>query len=84
MCRSAAGRSIVRAIVAAVSDSMFARIVYCSTQTSKRDSSSRWLSTSYFSKDATVWSEITSGSASAVVRRFSSPRCSASACHSSV
>ena len=32
---------------------------------------------------ATVWSETTSGSASGVVRRFSSPRRSASACHSS-
>ena len=62
---------------------MFARALYCSAHTSKRDSSSRFESTSYFSKALTVESESTSGSASGVVRRFLSPRCSASACHSS-
>ena len=41
----AAGSSIVRAIEAAVSASMFSRVVYCSTMTSKRDSSSRSEST---------------------------------------
>ena len=70
-------------MLAAVSASMFARIVYCSDHTSKRDSSSRCDSTSYFSNAATVCSESTSGSASGVVRRFFSPRRSASACHSS-
>ncbi len=81
--RSAAGSSIVRAIEAAVSVSMFARVEYCSAQTSKRDSSSRCESTSYFSKAVTVWSVRISGSASGVVRRFLSPRRSASSCHSS-
>lgn len=74
---------MVRAIDAVVSASMFARIVYCSVHTSKRDSSSRLLSTSYFSNVATVSSQTTSGKASGVVRRFLSPRRSASACHSS-
>ena len=54
MWRSAAGSSIVRAIIAAVSASMLAPIVYCSDQTSKRDSSSRCESTSYFSNAWTV------------------------------
>ena len=81
--RSAAGSSIVRAIVAAVSASMLRVITYCSTHTSKRDSSSRLESTSYFSKAATDGSASTSGSASGVVRRFFSPRFSASACHAS-
>ena len=62
---------------------MFASIAYCSTQTSKRASSSRSESTLYFSNAATVLGAITSGSASGVVRRFLSPRRSASACHSS-
>ncbi len=83
-CRSAAGSSIVRAIELVVSASMLARVTYCSTHTSKRDSSSRLDSTPYFSKAATVGSVSTSGSASGVVRRFFSPRFSASACHSSV
>ena len=43
--RTAAGSSIVRAIAAAVSASMLARVEYCSTLTSKRDSSSRSEST---------------------------------------
>ena len=73
----------MRAIVAAVSASMLALITYCSIHTSKRDSSSRLDSTSYFSNAATVSSASTSGSASGVVRRFFSPRFSASACHSS-
>ena len=62
---------------------MLARIAYCSAQTSKRDSSSRFESTPYFSNAETVVSASTSGSASGVVFRFFSPRRSASACHSS-
>ncbi len=73
----------MRAIESAVSASMFARIVYCSVQTSKRESSSRSESTSYFSNAAIVAGDSTSGRASGVVRRFFSPRCSASLCHSS-
>ena len=73
----------MRAMSWAVSASMLARITYCSTQTSKRDSSSRSESTSYLPKAAIVSGASTSGSASGVVRRFLSPRCSASACHSS-
>ena len=71
------------AIARAVSASMLASTAYCSIQTSKRASSSRSESTWYFSKAATVSGAITSGRASGVVRRFLSPRCSASACHSS-
>ena len=74
----------MRAIELVVSASMLALVAYCSTQTSKRDSSSRLDSTPYFSNAATVGSDSTSGSASGVVRRFFSPRRSASSCHSSV
>ena len=71
------------AIEVAVSASMLASIAYCSVQTSKRASSSRAESTWYFSNAAIVSGAITSGRASGVVRRFLSPRFSASACHSS-
>ena len=73
----------MRAIVAAVSPSMFSSVEYCSAATSKRDSSSRLDSTLYFLNSATVLLSIIAGSASGVVRRFSRPRFSASVCHAS-
>ena len=82
--RTAAGSSIVRAIDAAVSASMFTLTTYCSTNTSYREWSSRSESTPYSENTPTVWSSTSQGSASTVVRRFCRPRLSASACHSSV
>ena len=74
---------MVRAIEAAVSASMLSFVVYCSTRTSKRDSSSRSDRTSYLENTSTVDFSTSHGSASGVWRRFASPRDSASACQSS-
>ncbi len=83
MWRRAAGRMSVRAMLAAVSASMFSLVMYCSTNTSYRACSSRLPSTWYLANTCTVLAATNCGRASGVVRRFSRPRFSASLCQAS-